>query len=122
MRVIAIVLITSLLALSGSNAWAQESTAWRKVAEAIPLGTKVKVQTIDGKRLKGTLLRVDSTSVMVKRNTRRPEAATAITFENISNMERDHGGGMNWAKALGIGLGAGAGVIVTMFFIALQLD
>lgn len=57
-----------------------------------------------------------------KRNTRRPEPAVRVTFESIANMERDTGGGMNWAKPLGIGLGAGAGVIMALFIIALQLD
>lgn len=134
MRTTAIALIVSLFMLTASNAFGlstvaasaakveQETMQWRKVADAIPLGTKVKVPTLDGKRVNGTLLSVDDKSVQVKRNTRQPEPAVAITFENIANMERDQGGGMNWAKALGVGLGAGAGVFLTIFIIALQLD
>lgn len=122
MKTTAIALIVSLFTLIASNASAQESTDWRKVADAVPLGTKVKVQTQDGKRVSGTLMRVDDTSVMLKRNTRLPEPAVTVTFDRISNIERDHGGGMHWAKVLGIGLGAGAGVILTMFIIAFQLD
>jgi len=122
MKTTALALIVSLVTLGASNAFAQENTQWRKVAEAIPLGTKVRVQTLEGKRIAGTLLSVDDKAVQVKRNTRRPEAAVAVAFDNISNMERDTGGGMSWGKALGIGLGAGAGVILTIFIIALQLD
>ena len=122
MKTTAIALIVSLVTLSASNAFAQENLQWRKVAEAIPLGTKVKIQTLDGNRVSGTLLSVDDKSVQLKRNTRRPEAAVIVAFDNISNMERDSGGGMGWGKALGIGLGAGAGVILTIFIIALQLD
>lgn len=134
MKTTAIALIVSLFTLTASNAFAlstvaataakveQEHLQWQKVAEAIPLGTKVKVQTLDGKRVSGTLLSVDEKSVQLKRNTRRPEAAVTVTFDNISNLQRDNGGGVNWAKALGIGLGAGAGVILTIFIIALQLD
>jgi hypothetical protein len=122
MKTTAIALIVSLMTLSASNAFAQENLQWRKVAEAIPLGTKVKIQTLDGKRISGTLLSIDDKSIQVKRNTRRPEPAVSVAFDNISNVERDNGGGMSWAKAVGIGLGAGAGVILTIFIIALQLD
>lgn len=77
---------------------------------------------LDGKRVTGTLLRVDETSVMIKKNTRQPEAAVTVKLDRIANMERDNGSGVNVAKAIGIGLGAGAGVILTLFLIALQLD
>lgn len=122
MKTTAIALIVSLFTLIASNASAQESADWRKVAEAIPLGMKVKVRTLDGKRVTGTLMRVDDTAVMLKRNTRQPEAAVPVTFDRISYIERDNGGGLHWAKALGIGLGAGAGVILTLFIIAVQVD
>ena len=122
MRVIAIALVVSLFTLSASNAFAQESIEWRKVAEAIPLGSKVKVHTLDGKRISGTLVRVDDTAVMLKRNARMPEPAVTVAYDRVANLERDHGNTTNWAKAVGIGLGAGVGVFLTMFAIALQLD
>jgi SH3-like domain-containing protein len=121
MRITSIALIVSFLTLSAGNALAQEAGAWRKVADAIPLGSKVKVQTLEGKRITGTLMRADETTVAIKKNTRLPEAAVIVTYDAISNLERDHGG-MNWAKALGIGAAAGAGAILTIFVIALQLD
>ena len=125
MRVVAIVLITSIFGLGVGNAYAQqdESTAWRKVAETIPLGSKVKVQIDYGKRVSGTLMRVDETSIMVKRNTRRPEPAVVVPFDEIGKLERDLGqGGTNIAKAIGIGLAAGAGVFFSLILIALQMD
>jgi len=122
MRTTSLALIISLLSVTASNALAQETVEWRSVAEAIPLGTKVKVQLLDGQRVGGTLVRVDDRSLQVKRNARRPEAAEVIAFNRIANIEKDLGGGMSWAKALGIGLGVGAGAILTIFVIALQLD
>ncbi len=122
MRITSLALIISLFSVTASHAFAQETVEWRNVAEAIPLGTKVKVQTLDGKRVSGTLVRVDDRSLQVKRYARRPEAATVIAFDRISNIETDNGGGMTWTKALGIGLGVGAGAIFTIFVIALQLD
>ncbi len=84
---------------------------WRKVADAIPLGSKVKVQTLDGKRVSGTLVRVDDRSLQVKRYAADRKPRSVIAFDRISNIETDNGGGMTWAKALGIGLGVGAGAI-----------
>jgi len=136
MRMIAVGLIFSLLAFNAGDVFAQqndlstiapqgakvESTAWRQVAEAIPLGSKVKIQTLENKRINGTLMRVDGTSVMVKRNTRRPEPALIVTFDEVAKIERDNGSGVNVAKAVAIGLAAGGGVILSLFLIALQLD
>jgi hypothetical protein len=119
MRSTAIALIVTLV--MATSAFAQEAQAWRKVAEAIPLGSKVKVQTLDGRRVNGTLMSVDDRSVMVKKNTRIPEPAITVAFEQMGSLERDRGG-MNWAKALGIGAATGAGAILTIFVIALQFD
>ena len=120
MKKIAIALIVALITVS--TAFGQEAQTWRNVAEAIPLGSKVSVQTLDGRKVKGTLMRVDDTSVLVKKSTRIPEAPVAVTFEQIGNIERDHGGGMGWAKAVGFGVGAGAAAILTIMAIAFQLD
>ena len=122
MRFTTTALVISLVTATSSNAFAQEHLEWRQVAASIPLGTKLKIQTLDGKRVTGILLRVDDTSVMVKKNTRQPEAAVTVALDQIANLERDNGGGVNFAKALGIGLGAGAGVILSLFLIAVHLD
>ena len=122
MRITALALVVALFMLSVGNVSAQEAVQWHAVASAIPLGSKVKIQMLDGKRVGGTLVRVDGTSVQIKRNARRPEAATVIALDQISNLAKDTGGGMSWGKAVGIGLGVGAGAILTIFVIALQLD
>jgi hypothetical protein len=125
MRLQALALVISLLASGASDALAQQSeaAAWRDVAQVIPLGTKVKVQTTDGKRINGTLMRVDGDGIMIKRNTRRPEPAQTVAFAEMSKLERDKGGnGTNIAKAAGVGLAVGAGVFVSMILIALQLN
>ena len=125
MRFITIVLITSLFSVGTPNAEAQEveTTAWRQVAESIPLGSKVKVLTVEGRRVSGTLMRVDGTALMLKRNTRRPEGAMTIAFSDVSKLERDQpGGAAHIAKAIGVGLAAGAGVFFSLVLIAMQLD
>ena len=130
MRTIAVVVILSLTgsaeaalaAKADQTAVSQEADAWRKVAESIPLGSKVKVQTCEGKRINGTLMRVDGNQILVKRNTRRPEPAVTVMFDDMSKLERDQHGGSNLAKAAVIGLATGAGVIFSLFLIALQFD
>jgi hypothetical protein len=125
MRTTALILIVEIFAIGLSSAHAQEleATAWHQVAAAIPLGSKVKVQTAEGRRLNGTLMRVDGDAVILKRNTRRPEPAIAIAFTDIARLERDQGnGGTQIAKAIGIGLAAGAGVFFSLILIALQMD
>lgn len=124
MRAIAVVLITSIFAVGIPSADAQqEAMAWQRVAESLPLGSKVKVQTTEGKRLKGTLMRVDGGGIMLKRNTRIPEPAVTVSFNDVAKLERDEpGGGMHIAKAIGVGLAAGAGVFFSLVLIALQMD
>ena len=121
MRAISIALVVSLFTLTAGHAFAQEAQQWRKVADAIPLGSKVKIQTLDGKRVSGTLMRVDDTAVTIKKHTRLPEAPVSVSYDRIANIERE-GGGMGWGKAIGMGVGAGAAAILTIFLIALQLD
>lgn len=121
MRITAIALIIAFVTLSAGNAFGQEVTDFRKVAEAIPLGSKVRIHTLDGKRVSGTLMRVDDGSVMVKKNTRLPEAAVSVSYDRMSTIERDHGG-VSWGKAIAIGAAAGGGAILTLFVIALQID
>jgi hypothetical protein len=122
MRLTALVLMLSIFALGADEAIAQEATAWRQVAEAIPLGSKVRVQTTDGRRLTGTLMRVDDTGVLVKKTTRLPEPAATVAYADLSRLERDHGNGVNIGKAIAIGLASGAGVIVGLILFAMQLD
>lgn len=120
MRIIVIVLVTSLLS---STAFAQESADWRKVAEAIPLGSKVKVQRLNGERVTGTLMRVDGNIVLIKRDTRRPEPALPIPHDEMGRLERSKDtGAVNVVKAIAIGAAAGAGAIVTLILFAMQLD
>lgn len=126
MRVTALALIGSIVAFGAGNAFAQqqsEAAAWRQVAEAIPLGSRVKLQTVDGKRMSGTLMRVDDQAVMVKRNTRRPEPAVIVAYATISKLEREQpGNGVNIGKAIAISVATGAGIVLTMLLFALQFD
>lgn len=123
MRTIALGLICSLFLMGPSDAFAgQEATAWHTVAAAIPLGSKVRIQTTTGDRMNATLMGVSNDGVMVKKNARLPEPAMTIAFTDVARIERDQSGNANIGKAIAVGLAAGAGVILGLFAIALQLD
>jgi hypothetical protein len=122
MRTTAIALLVSIMTLGATTVSAQESADWRKVADAVPLGTKIKVQRTNGDRLSGTLMRVDGNEVLVKRDTRRPEPAISIPFDQIAKIERGKDGGFSVGKAIAIGASTGAGAMLTLILFALQLD
>jgi hypothetical protein len=99
-----------------------EAAAFRQLAAAIPLGSRIKVESRDGKRLTATLLAVTDEAVVVKRESRVPEPAVSIGFAALTRLQRDDPRGFTWGKALGIGLAAGAGAILTLFGIAMSID
>jgi hypothetical protein len=82
----------------------------RKAAEAVPLGSKVKVQTFEGKR---SQRHADAWTRRDDQHTRIPEAGVVVTYDAIANIERDHGG-MSWATVVGIDLSP-VRVILTVF-------
>ena len=122
MRSTMFLMVLSLALGPAHDVFAQEPGAWGQVAEAIPLGTKVKLQRVDGSRVSGALMRVDDTGVTISRNTRRPAPPVSIAFRDVARLERDTGGGIGVAKAVAIGLATGAGVILGLILFAMQLD
>jgi hypothetical protein len=98
-----------------------EAKALRELASAIPLGSRVKAQTADGKRVNGTLMSVTADAVIIKKRTRLPEPAITIPFGELARLELQVNEGMSIGKALGIGLTAGAGAILTLFAFAVAL-
>jgi hypothetical protein len=102
---------------------AEEVQALQEMAAAIPLGSRVKVYTREGRRMTATLMSTTADAIIVKRESRVPEPAVTIRFDELARLQRDErSGGVNLAKAVGIGLAAGAAAILTMFAIAMSID
>lgn len=96
-----------------------EIAAYRELAAAIPLGSRVKVQTRQGRSLTATLMSVTPTGLVIKREGRLPEPAVEIPFSELARLQRaERGGGVNIAKAIGIGIAAGAGALLAMLAFA----
>ena len=100
-----------------------EAAALRAVAASIPLGTRVRVQTSDGRRYAATLLAAEADGVVLKRATRVPEPALLVPFDRIASLERDPArGGMSVGKAIGLGLAAGAGAVLSLIAFAVIIS
>lgn len=101
---------------------AEEVKALKEMAAVIPLGSRVKVHTREGRRLTATLMSVTDESIVVKRESRVPEPAVTIRFDELARLQRDErSGGFTVGKAIGVGLAAGAGAILTLFAIMVSL-
>jgi hypothetical protein len=105
-----------------SAAPAIEAAAFHQMAAGIPLGSRVRVQTTAGKRLTATLMNVTDEAIVVKRESRVPEPALSIRFEELASLKRQEPRGIGLGKALGIGLAAGGGAMLTLFLIILSIE
>lgn len=123
MRALIFTAFAIVLGTGPADVWAMQKTvtidveakALEEMAAAIPLGSRVKAQTHDGKRVNGTLMSVTQEAVIIKKKTRLPEPAVTVRFADLARLELVSGEGMSPGKVIGIGLAAGAGAILTLF-------
>lgn len=80
---------------------------WRQFAQKLPVGTLVRVSTLDGARFTGTLLIVDDQALTVNPRTRIPEPARRLAFDHIAQLEPTSDSATQLAKAVAIGAGVG---------------
>ncbi len=101
---------------------AAEAAAFAQLARTIPLGSRIRVESRDGRRLNATLIAVEADAVVVKRESRIPEPAVKVPFAQLTRLQLQKRSGFTVAKAIGVGLAAGVGAILTMFAIAVSID
>jgi hypothetical protein len=129
MKAVITVAVIAALMLAPLTAYAQqplspqaEAAAFKQLASGMPLGSRVKVQSREGRRLTGTLLTVTDTGIVIKREARVPESAVSISFAELTRLQLEEKSGFSMGKALGVGLAAGVGAILTMFAIAVSMN
>ena len=83
----------------------------------LPLGKTIRVERVDGRSLRGTLLKVTDRSLTFQEKTRIPEPAIEIPFSEILRVTPVTNGGTNVAKTIGIGAAAAAGAVLAVFLI-----
>jgi hypothetical protein len=102
---------------------AEEVKALQEMAAAIPLGSRVKVHTREGRRMTATLMSTTADAIVVQRDSRVPEPAVTIRFDELARLQRDErSGGISLAKGIGIGVTTAAAAILTVFAIAMSID
>lgn len=83
--------------------------------QKLPLGSKVRVDRVGGKSVKGTLIKATDRAVVVQPRTRVPEPPIEIPLEDIAAVTPEGANGVG--KAVGIGLAAGLGGTLLAFLI-----
>src|SRR5688572_14043464 len=86
-----------------------QASALRSMAGGIPLGSRVKLQVREGRRMTATLMQVTDDAIVVQRVSRVPEAPVTVRFAELAVLQREEKGGFSVGKVLGMGLAAGAG-------------
>ena len=100
----------------------QEAAAFQQLAAGIPLGSRIKLETRDGRRMNATLMAVNEADVVVKRESRIPEPAVRIAYADLTRLQLRSTNGFSVGKAIGVGLAAGVGAILTLFAIAVSIN
>lgn len=100
------VLITTLLIvlMSVHSVTAQTaSDIWRNFAQRVDVGTELKVQLSDGRRVRATLVGAEEDVVLLQPKTRIAVPVQAIRYDEIIRMETRHpGNGIGKAVAIGV--------------------
>ena len=121
--VLIFVLVTGQLGSAQTEvAPVDQARALRSLAGGIPLGSRVKMQVREGRRMTATLMQVTDDAIVVQRVARVPEAPVTVRFDQIVGLQREDKSGFTVGKAVGIGLAAGAGAMLTLFAIMFSLS
>ena len=98
---------------------AERVAAMSQYVERLPVGGRVRVQTVDGGRWSATLLSADHQRVVLQPRGRLTEPARAIPIASLQLIEPDgHSGNNQLLKAVAVGVATGAATFVTMLLIA----
>jgi hypothetical protein len=108
-------------ARDGDLSWseAERVAAMSQYVERLPVGGRVRVQTVDGVRWSATLLSADPQRVVLQPRGRLTEPARAIPIASLQLIEPEgHSGNNQLLKAVAVGVATGAATFVTMLLIA----
>ena len=94
-----------------------DTEVWRRFASQLPVGSRVRVELIDGTRVTGTLMVVEDEALIVKPKTRLPEPARRLPFTDIGSIEPQRNG-IGVANAVLIGVVTGAASFFGLFILA----
>ena len=88
-------------------------------AQRIPIGSRVRVELADGNRLRGTLMKADTSSVVISPATRIPETPIEVPIGTVRRIELDQSSSM--AKSIVIGAATGVAATFGVLFLLFAL-
>jgi hypothetical protein len=101
-----------------------ESEALREFVRSIQAGSRIRLETVQGRTLRGTLVQATENEVFVQPNTRLPVPVEKVRIADIARVTLDSPSSNSKLVAIGAAIGAGAavGVIWIIALIALSGD
>lgn len=101
---------------------AAEKTLLAEYVQKLALGTKVRVDRIDGRPVTGTLMKATDAYIVVQRRTRYPESPEQIPLDRVAGVTPQGSNSIGKAIAIGAGAGAAAALGVILILIAAYSD
>ena len=95
--------------------------AWERYLQSVPVGSKVKVMTVDGRSFKATYMGVEGAVVTLRPRTRIPEPPVSIPVASLALLELDQGTSTGKIVAIAAGV-AGATVLGVFLILVATLD
>ena len=89
---------------------------------AIRVGSRIRVDLADGRRVRGTLMHADAVSAIINPRVRVPEPPITVPMADVRGFEIEKSAGVGKAIAIGAAAGAAAalGVIWLIFAVAIN--
>jgi hypothetical protein len=85
----------------------------------LPPGSKVRVERLNGKILRGTLMKATAEGLVVHENTRIPEPPVIVAMNEVARVTLE--GESSVGKSIGVGIASGAGGTMAVFLLLAAL-
>ena len=95
------------------------TTTMTEYVQKLPAGSRIRLETVQGRTLRGTLMKVTEGEVVVQRNTRVPIPPEAIAMSEVVRVTLEGQSSGGKLMAVGAAIGAGAAIGVTWLIILL---
>lgn len=95
---------------------ARDRALLAEYVQKLPVGSRVRVHMLDGRRERGTLMDATADRIVIQPRTRIPEPPREIPIDRVLGVEIENGNG-SLARAIGIGIAAGAGTFLGVFLL-----
>ncbi|HKY22597.1 MAG TPA: hypothetical protein VJM31_15395 [Vicinamibacterales bacterium] len=92
---------------------------WFAYASKVPIGSTIRVKTIDGRRETAVLTVVDAEGITLEPKARVPTPPYRVRFEHLEQLELKQNGSSVW-KAIAVGAGIGATAFLGLLLLGIS--